>query len=99
MTFNYNGLHFEAWEGGMSVSKNGKDVLRAIDVFRNGVPAAEKVVKFYEALVKISEKKEDVQPRPDGGPAGLCQAAGGPAGEAAPGLAGGGLGRLRGPVL
>ena len=62
MTFNYNGLHFEAWKGGMSVSKNGKDVLRAIDVFRNGVPAAEKVVKFYEALVKISEEKEDVRP-------------------------------------
>ena len=57
MTFNHKGLHFEAWEGGMRVSKNGKDVLRAIDVFRNGVPAAEEVIKFYETLMKISEDK------------------------------------------
>ncbi len=57
MTFNHNGLHFEAWKGGMRVSKNGKDVLRAIDVFRKGVPAAEDVVKVYETLIKISEEK------------------------------------------
>lgn len=57
MTFNHNGLHFEAWEGGMRVSKNGKDVLRAIDVFRKGVPAAEDVIKIYETLIKISEEK------------------------------------------
>lgn len=57
MTFNHNGLHFEAWEGGMRVSKNGKDILRVIDVFRKGVPAAEDVIKVYETLIKISEEK------------------------------------------
>lgn len=57
MTFNHNGLHFEAWEGGMRVSKNGKDILRAIDVFRKGVPAVEDVIKVYETLIKISEEK------------------------------------------
>ena len=62
MTFNHNGLHFEAYEGGLIVKRNGVVELQAIDVFRNGVPAAEKVVKFYEALVKISEEKEDVRP-------------------------------------
>lgn len=57
MTFNHNGLHFEAWEGGMRVSKNGKDILRVIDVFRKGVPAAEDIIKVYETLIKISEEK------------------------------------------
>ncbi len=62
MTFNHNGLHFEAYEGGLIVKKDGELQLQAIDVFRKGVPAAEKVVKLYEALVKISEGKEDVRP-------------------------------------
>ena len=57
MTFNHNGLHFEAWEGGLIVSRNGEKVLQAIDVFRKGVPAAEDVIKVYETLIKISEEK------------------------------------------
>ena len=52
MTFNHNGLHFEAWEGGMRVSKNGKDILRAIDVFRKGIPSKEKIIEFYDGFVK-----------------------------------------------
>ena len=57
MTFNHNGLHFEAYEGGLVVSKDGVKVLQAFDVFRKGVPAAEDVIKVYETLIKISEEK------------------------------------------
>ena len=57
MTFNHNGLHFEAWEGGLIVSKNGEKVLQAFDVFRKGVPAAEDVIKIYEIMLKMSEDK------------------------------------------
>lgn len=54
MTFNYNGLHFEAYEGGLIVSKNGEKVLQAFDVFRKGIPPKEKIIKFYNALLEMS---------------------------------------------
>ena len=57
MTFNHNGLHFEAYEGGLVVSKDGEKVLQAFDVFRKGVPAAEDVIKIYEIMLKMSEDK------------------------------------------
>ena len=57
MTFNHNGLHFEAWEGGLIVSKNGEKVLQAIDVFRKGVPSMTEVIKIYEIMLKMSEDK------------------------------------------
>ena len=57
MTFNHNGLHFEAWEGGLIVSKNGEKVLQAIDVFRKGVPTMAEVIKIYEIMLKMSEDK------------------------------------------
>lgn len=52
MTFNHNGLHFEAYEGGLIVSKNGEKVLQAFDVFRKGVPSKEKIIEFYDSFVK-----------------------------------------------
>ena len=58
MTFNHNGLHFEAYEGGMIVSKDGEDVMRVIDVFRKGVPPKDEIIKFYNALVKMSRESE-----------------------------------------
>ena len=58
MTFNHNGLHFEAYEGGMIVSKDGEDVMRVIDVFRKGVPPKDEIIKFYNALVKMSGESE-----------------------------------------
>lgn len=62
MTFNHNGLHFEAYEGGLIVKKDGELQLQAIDVFRKGVPSADKVIKCYEAMIQMSEEKEDVRP-------------------------------------
>ena len=61
MTFNHNGLHFEAYEGGLIVKKDGELQLQAIDVFRNGVPAAEKVVKFYEATMTKKELLKELE--------------------------------------
>ena len=58
MTFNHNGLHFEAYEGGMIVSKDGEDVMRVIDVFRKGVPPKDEIIKFYNALVKFFWESE-----------------------------------------
>jgi hypothetical protein len=54
MEFDFKGLYFDAWEGGMIVSKDGEDVMRVIDVFRKGVPPKDEIIKFYNALVKMS---------------------------------------------
>ena len=64
MTFNHNGLHFEAYEGGLIVKRNGVVELQAIDVFRKGVPSADKVIKCYETMIQMSEEKEDDNVRP-----------------------------------
>ena len=57
MTFNHNGLHFEAYEGGLIVKKDGELQLQAIDVFRKGVPTMAEVIKIYEIMLKMSEDK------------------------------------------
>ncbi|MCR5765653.1 MAG: hypothetical protein K6G09_06725 [Treponema sp.] len=57
MTFNHNGLHFEACEGSLIVSKDGEKVLQAFDVFWKGVPSVAEVIKCYEIMIKISEEK------------------------------------------
>lgn len=58
MEFDFNGLHFNAWEGGMIVTKNGEDVMRVIDVFRKGVPPKDEIIKFYNTLIKMSRESE-----------------------------------------
>ena len=58
MEFDHNGSHFDCWEGGMIVSEKGEKVLQVFDVFRKGIPPKEKIIKFYNALVKMSRESE-----------------------------------------
>lgn len=56
MEFDYNGLHFDCWEGGLIVTENGEKVLQAFDVFRKGIPPKEKIIKLYDFAMKIFEE-------------------------------------------
>ena len=58
MEFDFKGLHFDCWEGGMIVTERGEKVLQAFDVFRKGVPPKDEIIKFYNALVKMSGESE-----------------------------------------
>ena len=58
MTFDHNGLHFDAWEGGLIITENGEKVLQAFDVFRKGIPPKEKIIEFYNALLEMSGETE-----------------------------------------
>ena len=58
LTFNHNGLHFEAYEGGLIVKKDGELQLQVFDVFRKGIPSKEKIIKFYNALLEMSGESE-----------------------------------------
>ena len=58
MEFDFKGLHFDAWEGGMIVTEKGEKVLQVFDVFRKGIPPKEKIIKFYNVLLEMSGESE-----------------------------------------
>lgn len=56
MEFDHNGLHFECYKGGMIVTQNGEKVGQCLDVFTKFIPPKEDIIKFWEALNKMSKE-------------------------------------------
>ena len=54
--FDHNGLHFECYKGGMIVTENGEKVGQCFDVFTKFMPPKEDIIKFWEALNKMSKE-------------------------------------------